>query len=113
MFAPSTGSTANVRSIVAGYCAARSVEQVSGDLVDKWLAGREPADLVAGKLEGPDRRPRRVVGHMRADEDVGQSPERMMRRERLRIGDIEGGPNSTGLELLDEGGGLDRPAGSR
>jgi hypothetical protein len=33
-----------------------SLEQVSGNLIDEWLADREPADLVAGKLECADGR---------------------------------------------------------
>jgi hypothetical protein len=65
-----------------------SSKEVGRHLVLQPLAGREPPDLVAGEGEGASERSARVAGHVRADQDPRQPPERVIRRQRLGIGHV-------------------------
>lgn len=92
--------------------AARSSKQVRRHLVLQPLAGREPPDLVAGEGVGAGERPARVAGHVGADQDTRQPPERVIRRQRLRLGHVEGGTQSTAPNGIDEGRRIDRRTAS-
>ena len=67
-----------------------SRKQVGRHLVIQPLACREPPDLDAGEGEGTSKRSARVAAHVRADQDPRQPPERVIRRQRLGIGHVQG-----------------------
>src|SRR5947209_2503586 len=71
---------------------ARLVTLLLVDDAQQRLAGDETADVLAEQPQLPIAGPGRLTPLVRRQRDVVELPQHVLRRERLRIGDVEAGP---------------------
>ena len=74
------------------------------------LAGRPAGQLGCDQLVGSREEGGARPADVRRDQDVGHLPERVVGRQRLGFGDVEGGPEPAGARLGEQRVGVHQPA---
>lgn len=69
------------------------------DLAGKFFTVRKGDDLVYCQFGDQRDELSSVSGHVRGDDAIRRAPQRMVCRQRLGIGDIQGSMQSAGLQL--------------